>query len=98
MRRNRRAKRPNYVQLRYILRHRFSTATRIRMFKPETKFKSQLKGFLKLFTETGPLIVLAVVIAALIGGPAAAQFGGFGGFGGGGFGGGRPAPRGGGGW
>jgi hypothetical protein len=62
------------------------------MFKP--------KSFFKVFTETGPLIVLAVAIAFLVGivGPASAQFFNFGGFGG--FGGpSRPAPRNnGGGW
>src|SRR6516164_9550334 len=58
----------------------------------------KLKAFFKLFTETGPLIVLAIAIAILIGGPAAAQFGGFGRFGGfGGFGGSPRASRGGGG-
>ena len=57
------------------------------------------KSFLKLFTETGPLVVLAVTIAILVGivGPASAQFFNFGGpprqqrgggFGGGWFGGG----------
>jgi uncharacterized protein len=57
---------------------------------------------LKILTEPGPMIVLMVVIALLVGvvGPASAQF--FGGFGGGGFGGfggpPRAAPRGGGGW
>jgi hypothetical protein len=62
------------------------------MFKPTS--------FFKLFTETGPLIVLAVAIALLVGivGPASAQFFNFGGPP-------RPAPRsnggfggGGGGW
>jgi uncharacterized protein len=56
---------------------------------------------LKVLTEPGPMIVLMVVIALLVGvvGPASAQFfGGFGGgFGGGGGGWSRPAPRGGGG-
>lgn len=58
------------------------------MFKP--------KSFFKVFTETGPLIVLAVAIAFLVGvvGPASAQFFNFGGFGGPS----RSAPRGGGGW
>jgi uncharacterized protein len=63
------------------------------MFKP--------KPFLKVFTETGPLIVLAVAIAILVGiaAPASAQFFNFGNFGGPP----RPAPRsggfgGGGGW
>ncbi|MGY3620660.1 SGNH/GDSL hydrolase family protein [Bradyrhizobium sp. USDA 10063] len=57
------------------------------------------KSFLRVFTETGPLVALAVAIALLVGiaGPASAQFFGFPGFGGppqqq------RPAPRGGGGW
>ncbi len=56
------------------------------------------KSFLKVFTETGPLIVLAVTIALVVGivGPASAQFFNFGGPA-------RPAPRsggfgGGGGW
>ena len=42
------------------------------------------KSFLKLFTETGPLVVLAVTIAILVGivGPASAQFFNFGSFGG----------------
>ena len=42
------------------------------------------KSFLRVFTETGPLIALAVAIALLIGivGPASAQFFNFGGFGG----------------
>jgi uncharacterized protein len=42
------------------------------------------KSFLKLFTETGPLVVLAVTIAILVGivGPASAQFFNFGNFGG----------------
>src|SRR5262249_17578195 len=57
---------------------------------------------LKVLTEPGPMIVLMVVIALLVGivGPASAQFfGGFGGGGVGGFGGPqRSAPRGGGGW
>lgn len=62
----------------------------------------QPKSFLRIFTETGPLIALAVAIALLVGivGPASAQFFNFGGppqrpqprsnggFGGGGFGGG----------
>jgi len=63
------------------------------MFKP--------KPFFKVFTETGPLIVLAVAIAILvaIAAPASAQFFNFGNFGGPP----RPAPRsggfgGGGGW
>ncbi len=44
----------------------------------------QPKSFLRVFTDTGPLAVLAVVIALLIGiaGPASAQFFNFGGFGG----------------
>src|SRR5579871_3376544 len=67
------------------------------MFEPKNQLKNQLRAFFKLFTDTGPLIVLAVVIAALIGGPAAAQFSGFPGFGGfGGFGGPSRASRGGG--
>jgi len=62
----------------------------------------QPKSFLRVFTETGPLIALAVAVALLVGivGPASAQFFNFGGppqrpqprsnggFGGGGFGGG----------
>src|SRR5204863_7134872 len=41
------------------------------------------KSFFRLFTETGPLVALAVAIALLIGiaGPASAQFFNFGGFG-----------------
>src|SRR3954463_2489963 len=56
------------------------------------------KSFLRVFTDTGPLAVLAVVIACLVGivGPASAQFFNFGGFGGPPQ---RQAPqRGGGGW
>ena len=56
------------------------------------------KSFLRVFTDTGPLAVLAVVIALLVGiaGPASAQFFNFGGFGGPPQ---RQAPqRGGGGW
>ena len=54
------------------------------------------KSFLRVFTDTGPLAVLAVVIALLVGivGPASAQFFNFGGFD-------RPqrqAPQRGGGW
>src|SRR5215469_9235184 len=51
------------------------------------------KPFLKVLTETGPLIALAVAIALLLGivGPASAQFFNFGGQQ-------RSAPRGGGGW
>src|SRR4029453_5256269 len=52
------------------------------------------KPFLRIFTEPGPLVVLAVAIALLVGivGPASAQFFHFGGPS-------RPAPRsGGGGW
>jgi hypothetical protein len=56
------------------------------------------KSFLRVFTETGPLVALAVAIALLVGiaGPASAQFFNFGGFGGPP----RPQPRsgGGGGW
>ena len=58
-----------------------------RMIKPPS--------FLKIFSETGPLAVLAVALALLIGivGPASAQFFNFGGFGG------PPRPsHGGGGW
>ena len=42
------------------------------------------KSFLRVFTDTGPLVVLAVAIALLVGivGPASAQFFNFGGFGG----------------
>jgi hypothetical protein len=41
------------------------------------------KSFFRVFTESGPLIALAVAIALLIGiaGPASAQFFNFGGFG-----------------
>lgn len=58
------------------------------------------KSFLRVFTDTGPLIALAVAVALLVGiaGPASAQFFNFGNFGGGWS---RPAPppaRGGGGW
>src|SRR6202140_3643267 len=61
------------------------------------------KSFFRLFTETGPLVALAVAIALLVGiaGPASAQFFNFGNFGGPA----RPQPRsnggfggGGGGW
>ncbi|QHO72279.1 hypothetical protein ACH79_06210 [Bradyrhizobium sp. CCBAU 051011] len=55
------------------------------------------KSFLRVFTDTGPLAVLAVVIAMLVGivGPASAQFFNFGGFGGPPQ---RQAPQRGGGW
>ncbi|WP_065752118.1 DUF459 domain-containing protein [Bradyrhizobium paxllaeri] len=55
------------------------------------------KSFLRVFTDTGPLAVLAVVIAMLVGivGPASAQFFNFGGFGGSPQ---RQAPQRGGGW
>ena len=45
---------------------------------------SKPRSFLKVFTETGPLVVLAVTIAMLVGivGPASAQFFNFGNFGG----------------
>ena len=51
------------------------------------------KSFLRVFTDTGPLVALAVAIALLVGimGPASAQFFNFGGPS-------RPAPRSGGGW
>jgi len=51
------------------------------------------QSFLRVFTDTGPLVALAVAIALLIGigGPASAQFFNFGGPS-------RPAPRSGGGW
>src|ERR1700716_2856347 len=57
---------------------------------------SKRKSFVRVFTESGPLIALAVAIALLIGivGPASAQFFNFGNFGGPP----RPQPRGGGGW
>jgi hypothetical protein len=56
------------------------------------------KSFLRVFTETGPLVALAVAIALLVGiaGPASAQFFGFPGFGGPPQQ--RPAPRNNGGW
>jgi uncharacterized protein len=55
------------------------------------------KSFLRVFTETGPLVALAVAIALLVGiaGPASAQFFNFGGFGGPPQ---RQAPQRGGGW
>ena len=55
------------------------------------------KSFLRVFTETGPLVVLAVAIAFLVGiaGPASAQFFNFPGFGGPPQ---RQAPQRGGGW
>jgi hypothetical protein len=55
------------------------------------------KSFLRVFTDTGPLAVLAVVVAFLVGivGPASAQFFNFGGFGGPPQ---RHAPQRGGGW
>ena len=48
----------------------------------------QKKSFFRLFTETGPLIALAVAVALLVGvvGPASAQFFNFGGWS-------RPQPR-----
>jgi hypothetical protein len=51
------------------------------------------KSFLRVFTDTGPLVALAVAIALMTGivGPASAQFFNFGGPS-------RPAPRSGGGW
>src|SRR6266436_9284981 len=56
------------------------------------------KSFLRVFTEPGPLVALAVAVALLVGiaGPASAQFFNFGNFGGPQ----RPQPRsgGGGGW
>src|ERR1700682_3921676 len=57
---------------------------------------SKRKSFIRVFTESGPLIALAVAIALLTGivGPASAQFFNFGNFGGPP----RPQPRGGGGW
>src|SRR5260370_27884125 len=57
---------------------------------------SKRKSFVRVFTESGPLIALAVAIALLTGivGPASAQFFNFGNFGGPP----RPQPRGGGGW
>src|ERR1700736_4218323 len=53
----------------------------------------QPKSFFRIFTESGPLIVLAVAVALLLGivGPASAQFFNFGGPP-------RPQPRNGGGW
>jgi hypothetical protein len=55
------------------------------------------KSFLRVFTDTGPLVALAVALALLIGivGPASAQFFNFGGFGGPPQ---RQAPQRGGGW
>src|SRR5260221_13757628 len=55
------------------------------------------KPFLRVFTEPGPLVALAVAIALLVGivGPASAQFFNFGNFGGPPQ---RPAPRSNGGW
>src|SRR5258708_37209430 len=55
---------------------------------------SKRKSFIRVFTESGPLIALAVAIALLTGivGPASAQFFNFGNFGGPP----RPEPRGGG--
>jgi hypothetical protein len=55
------------------------------------------KSFLRVFTDTGPLVALAVAIALLVGiaGPASAQFFNFGGFGGPPQ---RQAPQRGGGW
>ncbi|ANV99417.1 SGNH family hydrolase [Bradyrhizobium icense] len=54
------------------------------------------KSFLRVFTDTGPLVALAVAVALLVGivGPASAQFFNFGGFGGPP----RQAPQRGGGW
>src|SRR5258705_8585040 len=54
------------------------------------------KSFLRVFTEPGPLVALAVALALLVGiaGPASAQFFNFGNFGGPPQ---RPQPRGGGG-
>lgn len=51
------------------------------------------KSFFRIFTETGPLIALAVMVALLVGiaGPASAQFFNFGGWS-------RPQPRSSGGW
>jgi hypothetical protein len=58
---------------------------------------SKPKSFLRVFTDTGPLVALAVAIALLVGivGPASAQFFNFGGFGGPPQ---RQAPQRGGGW
>jgi uncharacterized protein len=55
------------------------------------------KSFLRVFTETGPLVALGVAIGLLVGiaGPASAQFFGFPGFGGASR---QSQPRGGGGW
>jgi uncharacterized protein len=57
-----------------------------RMQKPKSLF--QPRSFFRVFTETGPLITLAVALAILIGivAPASAQFFNFGGWS-------RPAPR-----
>ncbi len=57
---------------------------------------TKTKSFLRVFTESGPLVALAVAIALVVGiaGPASAQFFNFGNFGGPQ----RPQPRSGGGW
>src|ERR1700756_3086137 len=53
-----------------------------------TKRMPKPKSFLRVFTDTGPLIALAVAVALLVGiaGPASAQFFNFGGWS-------RPQPR-----
>src|SRR5215813_3132768 len=53
-------------------------------FRARPSLMSKPRSFLKVFTETGPLVVLAVTIAMLVGvvGPASAQFFNFGNFGG----------------
>src|ERR1700737_4778480 len=56
------------------------------------------KSFLRVFTETGPLVALAVALLVGIAGPASAQFFSFPGFGGPSRPAPAPAPRGNGGW
>src|SRR5215207_3572320 len=78
--------RPLAARFRYYSRQLHEPLPPSRMQKP--------KSFLRIFTEPGPLVVLAVVVAFMVGiaAPASAQFFNFGGPS-------RPAPpRGGGGW